>query len=184
MFNDLFGKQPLIVSLDIDAHVEQKIDQLYKAGLNTIELLQANAPLVSVLKAKYPQLKIGLGNIHHVDQLTYAYEIGMDFMSSVGFDAALAKTANIYQMNYLPGVCNMSDAMNILNLGMHHARPCPGDLSLCNLLNKYAPELKLFPIDVEWEMIDQFLDLPSVAAVGLTNPDQLQLIQITESIQI
>jgi 2-dehydro-3-deoxyphosphogluconate aldolase/(4S)-4-hydroxy-2-oxoglutarate aldolase len=184
MFNDLFGKQPLIVSLDIDAHVEQKIDQLMHAGLNTVELLQANAPLVAALRAKYPEIRIGLGNIHHVDQLTYAYEIGMDFMSSPGFHAPLIKTANIYQMHYLPGICNMSDALAILDLGMHHARPCPGNLTFCNLLNKYTTDLKLYPMDVEWEDIDQFLDLPSVAAVGLTNPDHLQMIQIAESIQI
>ncbi|MDQ5884021.1 MAG: 2-dehydro-3-deoxyphosphogluconate aldolase / (4S)-4-hydroxy-2-oxoglutarate aldolase [Pseudomonadota bacterium] len=184
MLNDLFGKQPLIVSLDIDTHVEQKIDKLMAAGLNAIELLQINASLVPHLRAKFPHLKIGLGNIHTVDQLMYAYSIGIDFMTSPGFYAPLMQNAAVYKMNYIPGVCHMSDAMAILNLGGHHARPCPGNLELCNLLNKYAPELKLYPMDVEWENIEQFLDLPSVAAVGLTNPDQLQMIQISESIQI
>jgi 2-dehydro-3-deoxyphosphogluconate aldolase / (4S)-4-hydroxy-2-oxoglutarate aldolase len=184
MFNDLFGKQPLIVSLDIDAHVEQKIEQLIHAGLNAIELLQCNASMIKHLRVKHPQLKIGLGNIQTVDQLTYAYDLGLDFMSSPGFLAPLAMTANQYQMNYMPGLSHISDAMSIINLEIHHARPCPGNIELCNTLNKYFPDLKLYPMDVKWEDIELFLDLPAVAAVGLCNPDHLQMLQIAESIQI
>jgi 2-dehydro-3-deoxyphosphogluconate aldolase/(4S)-4-hydroxy-2-oxoglutarate aldolase len=184
MFNDLFGKQPLIVSLDIDAQVEQRIEQLISAGLNYIELLQANASLLKHLRTKHPKLKIGLGNIHTVEQLTDAYHMGFDFMTSPGFYAPLALTANQYHLNYIPGVSSMSDAMAILNLDIHHARPCPGNLELCIMLNKYCPQLKLYPMDIEWEDIEQFLDLPSVAAVGLSNPDHLQMLQIAESIQI
>ena len=184
MFNDLFGKQPLIVSLDIDAHVEQKIEQLIQSGLNVIELLQCNISLIKHIRSKYPQLKIGLGNIHNVEQLTLAYDLGLDFMSSPGFYLPLAMTANQYQMNYLPGLSTVSDAMTIINHHIYQARPCPGSIELCNQLNKYFPELKLYPLDVKWEDIELFLDLPTVGAVGLSNPDHLQMLQIAESIQI
>ena len=184
MFHELFGKQPIIVSLDIDSHIEQTIAQLYQSGLQAIELLKSNRVLLAKLKQKFPNIKIGLGNILNVTELTAAYEDGFDFMSSPGFYAPLVQTANIYQISYLPGISNMSDAINALSLQIHHARPCPGNLELCNLLNKYTPQIKLYPMDVAWGEIEQLLDLPSVAAVGLSNPDQLQLIQITESIQV
>ena len=74
--------------------------------------------------------------------------------------------------------------MQTMEHGFLHCRPCPGDLSLCNLLNQYIPHMKLYPIDIDWELIDQFLDLPSVAAVGISNPDHLQILQISESLHV
>ena len=46
------------------------------------------------------------------------------------------------------------------------------------------PQLKLYPMDIEWGLIEQFLDLPSVAAVGLSNPNDLTILQICESLHI
>lgn len=184
MFHDLFGKQPLIISLDIDAHVEHKVDILVKAGINSIELLEPSIHVLASLRKKFPTLNIGLGNIHTTSQLEQAYHLKFDFMSSPGLLSSIAKTAQVYSMKYLPGISNITQAMQCLELGLEAARVCPGDLKLCGLLNKYCSKLKLFPMDVEWEEIEQFLDLPSVAAVGLTNPDHLQIAQIAESLQI
>jgi 2-dehydro-3-deoxyphosphogluconate aldolase/(4S)-4-hydroxy-2-oxoglutarate aldolase len=184
MFQDLFGKQPLIISLDIDAHVEQKVDELVRAGISSIELLDYSPHVLAHIRNKYPRLKIGFGNIIHMNQLETAYRLGVDFISSPGFLPSLVHTAQIYKMNYLPGIASISEGMKCIELGIDAARVCPGDLKLCNLLNKYCAPLKLFPNDVQWEEIEQFLDLPSVAAVGLANPDNLQIELIAESLQI
>jgi len=184
MFQDLLGKQPLIVSLDMDDELPQKISQLVAAGVTTIELLSYTANTVAHLRAQYPQLKLGIGQVLNVDQLEYAHTLQVDFISTPGYLPSILKTAKVYNIPLLPGVSSISDAMQILELGFQACRPCPGDLRLCNLLNQYIPEMKLYPMDIEWELIEQFLDLPSVAAVGISNPDALQIIQIAESLHI
>lgn len=184
MFHDLFGKQPIIVSLDIDAYVEKKIELLVNAGITNIELLSCSANLITRLRHRLPNIRIGLGNILTVDQLELGYQMKFDFMSSPGFMPSLVKTANVYQMPYLPGVANISEAMQAMELGCHDVRLSPNDLKACQTICQYCPTLKIYPMDVDWSLIEQYLDLPSVAAVGLTNPDDIQMIQICESIQL
>jgi 2-dehydro-3-deoxyphosphogluconate aldolase/(4S)-4-hydroxy-2-oxoglutarate aldolase len=184
MFHELFGKQPLIVSLDMDNEIEQKISKLIHAGLNSFELLSYSSNFIAHLRNLYPHIKIGIGNILNLEDLEQAYSLQVDFMSTPGFLPSILKTAAVYQMPLLPGVSSISDAMQTIDLGFLNCRPCPGDLQLCNLLNQYIPKLKLYPVNIEWEMIDQFLDLPSVAAVGISNPDHLQIIQIAESLHV
>jgi 2-dehydro-3-deoxyphosphogluconate aldolase/(4S)-4-hydroxy-2-oxoglutarate aldolase len=184
MFQELFGKQPLIVSLQMDNEIEQKIAKLIQAGLNCFELLSYSSHLMSHLRSMYPHIKIGIGNILKIEDLERAYEHQADFMSTPGFMPSLLKTANVYQMPLIPGVSSISDAMQTMEYGFVHCRPCPGDLDLCNLLNQYIPQMKLYPINIDWDMIDQFLDLPSVAAVGISNPDHLQILQISESLRV
>lgn len=184
MFHDLFGKQPIIVSLDIDAYVEKKIELLVNAGITNIELLSCSANLVTHLRRRLPDIKIGLGNILNLEQLEMGHLMKFDFLSSPGFLPSLVNTAQVYQMNYLPGICSISEAMQAMAMGCHDVRLAPSDLKLCQNVCQYCPSLKLYPMDVDWGHIEQYLDLPSVAAVGLSNPDDLQMIQICESIQL
>lgn len=184
MLQDLLGKQPLIVSLDMDDELQQKINQLVDAGVTTIELFSYNANTIAHLRKLYPQIKLGIGQVLTVDELEYAHSLKVDFISTPGLLPSILKTAKVYNIPLLPGVSSISDAMQILELGYYACRPCPGDLSLCNLLNQYIPQMKLYPMDIEWELIEQFLDLPSVAAVGISNPDSVQMIQIAESLHI
>ena len=184
MFQDLFGKQPLIVSLDINHEIDHKIATLVAAGLTSIELHTHSASYIAHLRQQYPNLKIGIGNILNLDQLHAAYALKPDFMSTLGMLPSILKTASVYHMLLLPGVATFTDAMQAMELGFYNVRVFPGDLHLCKQLNQYNPQLKLYPIDINWEHIEQFLDLPSVAAVGLSNPSPFQMLQISESLHI
>jgi 2-dehydro-3-deoxyphosphogluconate aldolase/(4S)-4-hydroxy-2-oxoglutarate aldolase len=184
MFQDLFGKQPLIVSIDIDNEVQQKVKKLCEAGSTAIELLNYSPTLIAQLRHDFPELKIGMGNILTLEQLEKAAELKPDFISSPGLMPSMLKTASIYNLPLMPGISSLSDAMQAMELGYHDCRVCPGDLSLCKRLNQYMPQMKLYPMDIEWDLIVQFLDLPSVAAVGLSNPDDLTILQISESLHI
>ena len=94
----------------------------------------------------------------------------MHFATSPGYLFSIAQTANVYSMNYLPGVATISEAMSAISAGYTHVRPFPADLDFCTLLNKCLPNLKLFPAEIEWENAEHFLNLPAVAAVGINNP--------------
>jgi 2-dehydro-3-deoxyphosphogluconate aldolase/(4S)-4-hydroxy-2-oxoglutarate aldolase len=184
MFQDLFGNQPIIVSIDIDNEVHQKIKKLSDAGSSAIELLDCAPNLMVQLRHDFPQLKIGIGNILTLDQLEKAAELKPDFISSPGLLPSMLKTSSIYHLPFLPGISSISEAMQAMELGFYDCRICPGELDLCKRLNQYMPQLKLYPMDIEWGLIEQFLDLPSVAAVGLSNPNDLTILQICESLHI
>jgi 2-dehydro-3-deoxyphosphogluconate aldolase/(4S)-4-hydroxy-2-oxoglutarate aldolase len=184
MFQDLFGKQPLIISLNLNSETDHKIANLTAAGLTAIELLDCSATYLAHLRALYPHLKIGYGGITSVDELEKAHQLQVDFMSTPGFMPSILKTASLYSMRLIPGIASIGEAMQAAELGFDDLRPCPGDLNLCRQLNQYMPQVKLYPMNIQWDLIEQFLDLPSVAAVGLTNPDPLQIMQINESLHI
>ena len=184
MFQDLFGKQPLIISLDANQAVHQKIELLVHAGIQNIELMSYAPSILANAKQRFPEIKLAQGNIQTIEALEQAYALGLDFLSSPGFLAPLAQTAQIYKMPYMPGINNMSEAMQARAMGFHDLRVFPGDINLCNLLSKYAPDLKIYPMNVDWDKIEQFLDLPNIAAIGLTDPDALQIAHIAESLQI
>ena len=65
--------------------------------------------------------------------------------------------------------------MQAVSLGCMNVRPFPANLSFCTLLNKYLPQLRLFPAEIEWDEVEHFLNLPAVAAVSLINPEIKQL---------
>jgi len=167
----MIGTQSLIITLDVDASLFTQLEHIQDAGFSVVELNNAEpAILIDALKT-YPSLRLGVSNIINTDQLEKAQEAGAHFGSSPGFMPSLIQTANIYNFHYLPGVATPSEAMQATALGCQHVRPLPATLSFCTLLNKYLPNLRLFPADVRQEEAEQLLKLDSVSAVSVLNPD-------------
>jgi 2-dehydro-3-deoxyphosphogluconate aldolase/(4S)-4-hydroxy-2-oxoglutarate aldolase len=171
----LLGNQSVIISLDADNHLYDKLKQISAAGFNLIEINSTDAQLLSQLIKEYPKLKIGAGGIIEMQQLEDCYQAGVHFASSPGYVPSLAQTAMIYAMNYLPGVATLSEAMAASSLGYQQVRPYPAHLEFCHALNRWLPSLKLVPAEIKWEDAEYFLNLPAVAAFGLYNPDKQQL---------
>jgi 2-dehydro-3-deoxyphosphogluconate aldolase/(4S)-4-hydroxy-2-oxoglutarate aldolase len=169
------GTQSMIITLDVDAYLFDKMKQISQLGFAVVELNTFDTDLLTNAITDFPMLRIGAGNIITPDQLEKCYQANVHFASSPGFMPSIAQTATIYSMNYLPGIATMSDAMLANSLGCHHVRPFPASLSFCSLLNKYFPLMRLYPAEVEWEETEHFLNLPSVAAVSIINPDVKQL---------
>jgi 2-dehydro-3-deoxyphosphogluconate aldolase/(4S)-4-hydroxy-2-oxoglutarate aldolase len=167
--------QSIIVSLDVDNYLFQRLEQIIEAGFNLIEINSTDPKLLSQALTQCTNVKIGAGGIINTQQLEQCYEAGVHFVSSPGFLSEIAQTANVYSMNYLPGVATVSEAMSAMSLGYQQVRPFPANLSFCTLLNRCLPDLKLFPAEIEWEEAEHFLNLPAVAAVSIHNPDKKQL---------
>lgn len=169
--NDRFcSDQSVIVTLDVDPFLFDRLGQVSQAGFSSIEINTSDNTLLLAIREKYPHLRIGAGNILNVDQLQRAYEAGVHFATSPGLLPELVQTASIYNMHYLPGIATPSEAMQLLTLGCHHAKPYPADFSFCALLNKNLPMLRLYPAEIEWEEAERYLSMPSVAAIHLLNP--------------
>ncbi|MCL9684421.1 bifunctional 4-hydroxy-2-oxoglutarate aldolase/2-dehydro-3-deoxy-phosphogluconate aldolase [Legionella maioricensis] len=175
IIDKFLGNQSIIVSLDVDNFLFQRLEQIIEAGITLVEINSTEKKLLSQIMKQYPNIKIGAGGIIDTQQLENCYQAGVHFASSPGLLPAIAQTANVYSMNYLPGVATISEAMMAMSLGYQQVRPFPANLAFCTLLNKCLPNLNLFPAEIEWEEAEHFLNLPAVAAVSIHNPDKKQL---------
>ncbi|MGL5743253.1 MAG: bifunctional 4-hydroxy-2-oxoglutarate aldolase/2-dehydro-3-deoxy-phosphogluconate aldolase [Legionella sp.] len=182
ILDKLLGKQTVIISLDVDNFLFERLEQIKKAGFSLIEINSTDHTLLAQAIAHYPSINIGAGGIIDTQQLENCYQAGVHFVTSPGYLPAIAHTASVYSLNYLPGVATISEAMAAMSLGYMHVRPFPADLAFCTLLNKCLPNLRLFPAEIEWEETEHFLNLPDVAAVSIHNPDTKQLNALTTSI--
>lgn len=173
---------PVIISLDIDSLLLDRLKQIAKAGFSVVEINCSEPDMLSKAVKDFPNLQIGASNIVSTQQLESCYQAGVSFASSPGFLPAIAQTASIYSFNYLPGVATLSEAMQVMALGYQEVRPFPADLSFCNLLNKCLPNMRQYPAEIEWEEAEHFFNLPSVAAVSIHNPEIKQLHTLSSSV--
>ncbi len=168
---NLIHTQPVIIALDVDAFHFKKIVQAEQAGFSIIEMNNVSSDLLKRALMEFPRLQFGVGNVISPEQLEEAYQAGAHFVTSPGLLPVLVQMAEIYQIDYLPSVATMSEAMHAFSLGCRQVRPFPASLSFCSLLNKYLSDLRLFPAEVEFDEVEHFLNLPAVAAVSLINPE-------------
>lgn len=181
MFEKLSNIQSIIISLDVDAFLFDKLKQITESGFTMVEINSSELALFQKAMGDFPSLRVGAGNISSSQQLEDCYHAGVHFVTSPGFLPALAQTATMFSMNYLPSIATVSEAMSAMSFGCHHVRVLPSNLSLCAILNKSFPLLRLFPAEVEWESVARFLSLPSVAAVSVLNPELKYLKQMRDT---
>jgi len=175
LMENLIGTQSIIITLDVDKFLFEKLRQISDTGFSVIEINCIEQSLLRKILNDFPLLRIGSGNIINVQQLEDCHKAGVHFITSPGFLPAIAQTSAIYSINYLPGVATLSEAMHAIELGCKNVRPFPANLAFCSHLNKCLPLLRLFPAEIEWEEAEHFLNLPSVAAISILNPEVKQL---------
>lgn len=181
LMDKLIGAQSIIITLDVDTFFFDKLKQIAQAGFSVVEINSLDTKILKQALNKFPMLRIGAGNVITTQQLEDCYLAGVHFATSPGFLPEIAQTAAIYSINYLPGVATPSEAMHAMALGCQHVRPFPATLAFCALLNKCLPLLRLFPAEIEWEEAEHFLNLPSVAAISISNPEIKQLLALSDS---
>lgn len=182
IIDKLLNNQSIIVSLDVDNFLFDRLQQIIEAGFSLVEINSTEEELLAKIIKQFPNIKIGAGGIINTEQLEKCYHAGVHFASSPGFLPAIAQTASIYSMNYLPGVATISEAMTAMSIGYNQVRPFPASLSFCNVLNKCLPNLNLYPAEIEWDEAEHFLNLPAVHAVSIHNPDKKQLTALSSGV--
>ena len=169
--DQIMGTQAMIIALDVDETLFDRLEHVLQCGFSVVEINGVNSTTLVQILATFPTLRVGAGNVISTQQLEDAYQAGAHFVTSPGFVQALAQTAQIYSVNYLPGVATLSEAMQAFSLGCHEIRPFPATVSFCRLLNKYLPLLRLFPAEIGWAEAEQFLKLSTVAGISILNPE-------------
>lgn len=181
---ETIGNPSVIISLDVDAYLFKRLERVMKAGFSVAEINTSDEKLLRKILEEFPSLRIGAGNVTTTQQLENCYQAGAHFVSSPGFLPAIAQTAAIYSINFLPGVATLSEAMQAMALGCHQARPYPASYNFCALLNKNLPMLRLFPAEIEWDEAEHYLSLPSVAAISILNPEIEQLKALSQTVSV
>ena len=184
MFDKLNSAPSVIITLDVDAFLFDKLKQIAQAGFSVVEINASEPTLLKKAITDFPELRIGAGNIVTEQQLEDCYRANTHFVTSPGFLSTLAQAAAMHAINYLPSIATISEAMEAMALGHHHVRVYPANLSLCTVLNKALPLLRLYPAEIEWDHMEHFLTLPAVAAASILNPELKQLHQIRESVLV
>ena len=181
MINEkILFNESIFIAVDVDKFLFERLKQISQAGCHIVEINSTDVTLLRKIKTQFPDLRIGAGNIITTQQLEDVYQANVDFATSPGCLPAIAQTALIYSMNYLPGISTLSDAMQVIALGYQQARPYPATLSFCTLINKCFPMLRLYPAEIEWDEAEHYLTLPAVSAVSILNPEKSQLMNATE----
>ncbi len=184
IIDKLLGNQSVIISLDVDKFLFETLEQVTNAGFNLVEINSTDQHLLSQVIKQCPSIRIGASGIINTQQLEDCYQAGVHFATSPGFLPAIAQTATVYSMMYIPGVATVSEAMAAMSCGYLQVRPFPANLAFCSVLNKCLPKLNLFPAEIEWEEAEHFLNLPSVSAVTINNPDKQQLAALSAEISV
>lgn len=175
MTDNLLNNNSIIVSLDVDALLFDKLREISKSSFTSVEIKTSDSNILEKAIKDFPNLQIGAGNIINSQQLESACNARVRFITSPGFLATLAQTAEIYSVKYLPGVSTISEAMQALAIDCHNVKIYPANHALCKLLNNHLPLLRLFPSGVSIRDAAKYLNIPAVAAIIVDNPEVSEL---------
>lgn len=175
MIDLLQENQILTISLDMDNAIFDRLKQVAEAGIKLVEINTCEPETLREIIQTFPQLRIGAGNITQVQQLEAVHQAGVQYATSPGLLPELIMTAQIYSIRLIPGVATLSEALQAWNLELAYVKPLPADISFCKLLHKHFPHLKQIPADIDWEQAEQYLTIPSVAAINMCNPERKHL---------
>ena len=129
MMDKITDTQSIIITLDVDAHLFEKLHKISNAGFSVVEINTCKQNLLNDVLHQFPHLRIGAGNIINTQQLEDCHQAGVHFITSPGILSSIAQTANVYSITYLPGISTLSEAMQAVSLGCMNVRPFPANLS-------------------------------------------------------
>lgn len=182
MTDKTIDNNSIIISLNVDALLFDKLEEITKAGFSVVEINSSEPTLLKKIINDFPQLKIGVSNIINPQQLEDCCKASVHFATSPGFLATLVQTAEIYSIKYIPSITTISEGMQALAINCHNVKVFPSDLKLCEILSKNLPLLRLFPAEIKLEEAKKYLNLSAVAAVGIFDPDLKQLRKLNEEL--
>lgn len=171
MTDNSISSNSIMISLDVDALLFNKLEELAAANFSMIEINSSEPALLKKAINDFPRLQIGVGNVTNSQQLEDCCSAGVSFVTSPGLLAQLAQTAEMYSIKYIPGIATLSEGMQAIALDKHNVKVYPANQELCRALSKSLPLLRLFPAEIPINEARDYLRIPGVAAVTIVNPE-------------
>ena len=85
MIDKMMDTQSIIITLDVDAFLFDKLRQIAQAGFAVVEINCVEPSLLNKVLREFPTLRIGAGNITNTQQLEDCYQAGVHFITSPGW---------------------------------------------------------------------------------------------------
>lgn len=167
------GILPLVVLEDV-ADAVPLGEALVKGGIPIAEVTfrtDAAADVIEAMHKNVPELIVGAGTIHTVEQAKLAVEKGAEFIVTPGIVEEVVKWCTDNNITIVPGCITPSDielAMKY-DLGVVKFFPAEiyGGVKTLKALGGPFPKMKYLPSGgITDDLILDYLDLPTVAAVG------------------
>lgn len=167
------GLVPLVV-LDDASNAVDFAKALVKGSIPIAEVTFRTAAAVDTIKAmaeNVPEIIVGAGTVHTVEQAAEAVKAGAQFIVTPGFNADVVKWCVENDVEVLPGTVSPADIEQAMSFGLKNCKFFPAEAyggvkTLKALAGPYSG-IKFMPTGgVNENNMRDYLNLPNVGAVG------------------
>lgn len=166
---------PVIVINEINDAVPL-CQALVDGGLKVLEItLRSDCALeaISLVKEQVDGAIVGAGTVISVNNVMDCASVGAEFLVSPGTTTPLIDAVTEAKIPFLPGISSASEAMHLVDKGLHCMKLFPaeacGGASLLKSLYGPLPELLFCPTGgVHLGNAKSYLSLPNVPCIGGT----------------
>ncbi len=149
-------------------------EALLKGGCNVVEItLRSDAaiPAIKTIIKNMPDMVVGVGTVITTDQIDQCADIGADFIVTPGTSARLAEHLVKSAIPAIPGISTAGEAVTLLEYGFEVQKFFPaeanGGIPALKALSGPLPQITFMPTGgIKADMVRDYLDIPSVVAVG------------------
>lgn len=167
------GFVPLIV---ID-HAEDAVPlarALVKGGIPVAEVTfrtPAAGEAIQRMVSEVPEIIVGAGTVHNIEQAQSAVAAGASFIVTPGFHPAVINWCLEHRVDVIPGTVSTADLEQALSMGLSVCKFFPaeayGGIQTLKALSGPYKDLTFMPTGgVTASNMNEYLALPNVAAVG------------------
>ena len=162
-----------VVAISDASKAEGLANALVVAGLPIAEITLRTPASLEALKiaANHKDLHVGVGSLRNGEDLKKAIDVGAKFAVSAGFSPSVAAEANKQGVPYFPGVSTPTEMLQAINEGITTLKFFPaetlGGVNALKAMSAPFPGISFMPTGgITAANAQQYLDLPSVVAVG------------------
>lgn len=146
---------------------------LVKGGIPVAEVTFRTHACLDIIRAMktIPEMIVGAGTVHNVDQAKAAIEAGAEFIITPAYNPQVTQWCIDNQIDIMPGTVSPADIEAANGLGLEVCKFFPAEVyggakTLKALAGPFA-DMKFIPTGgVNAENMNEYLNLPNVAAVG------------------
>ena len=154
----------------------EKIKKLINTGYNIFEVtLRTNVAFdaISIIKANFPEVKVGAGTVLTCEQAEKAKQAGADFGVSPGFNEKVYQYANKIALPFIPGVVTPSEIEIARSQGAKILKLFPaklvGGIEYLKALNGPYKDILFMPTGgIKEDTATEYMALDNVLCVGGT----------------
>ncbi|MDD3265952.1 MAG: bifunctional 4-hydroxy-2-oxoglutarate aldolase/2-dehydro-3-deoxy-phosphogluconate aldolase [Burkholderiales bacterium] len=184
---------PVVVINNVDKAIKLA-ETLLECGINNMEVTLRTPNALDVIRRvsqNISEMCVGAGTILYKEQFSDAVSAGAKFIISPGVTNELLSHAqsNISKVNYIPGICTPSQAMEVSNAGFNRVKFFPAEAyNAYNVIKSLAsplPHIKFCPTGgITVDNMAKYLELANVFAVGLSSIVDTKLIEAGDFAEI